>query len=76
MASLVMELQLGVRIFADHTRGNKRKQNASTIFARRAAFHVCISSHSDRSTYTQLTNHDYFDREKNLNTPNGSPVPG
>ena len=32
----------GILVFADHTRGNKRKQNASTIFARCAAFHTFI----------------------------------
>ena len=41
----------GIRIFADHTRGNKRKQNTSTIFARCVAFRACLSSRSDHSTY-------------------------
>ena len=41
----------GIQVFANHTRGNKRKQNVSTIFPRRAAFHECLSSHSDHSLY-------------------------
>ena len=52
MASWAMELQLGVyEFFANHTRGNKRKQNASTILARHVEFHTCLSLHSDHSTY-------------------------
>ena len=31
-----------MRIFADHTRENKRKQNVPTIFVCRAVFHVFI----------------------------------
>ena len=42
----------GFRVFADHARENKRKKNAPTIFARRAAFHACLFSRSERSTYT------------------------
>ena len=41
----------GIQVFANHTRGNKRKQNKSTIFARRTAFHACLSSCSACSTY-------------------------
>ena len=41
----------GIRVFADHTRGNKQKQNAPTIFAHRAMFHVCLSSRLDCNTY-------------------------
>ena len=48
MASSTMKLKLGVFGFL---RGNKRKQNASTIFARHAAFNACLSSRLDRSTY-------------------------
>ena len=44
-ASSAMELQLGVcmQVFADHTRRNKCKANASTIFMHRAMFDVCLS---------------------------------
>ena len=38
----------GIWVFADNICGNKRKQNASMIFVHRA---VCLSSHSDHSTY-------------------------
>ena len=40
----------GLRDFADHTRKSKRKTNALTIFARRAAFSVWLFSRSARST--------------------------
>ena len=39
----------GIRVFTDHT--GERKQNVSMIFARHAAFHACLSSRSDRTTY-------------------------
>ena len=55
----------GLRIFADHTRRNKCKLNASTIFARRVAFHACLSSCSDSSTFAP-DNHGYFDRWKTV----------
>ena len=42
----------GIQVFADHTHGNRRIQNASTIFASWVAFHACLSSGSDWSTYT------------------------
>ena len=38
----------GISVFADPTRRNKHKQNAS---ARCTAFHPCLSSPSNRSTY-------------------------
>ena len=41
----------GIWVFADHTCGHKHKQNASTIFARRLGFYVCLSSCSNCSTY-------------------------
>ena len=41
-----------IQVFTNHTRGNKGKQKASTIFARFAAFHMRLSSRSDCSTYT------------------------
>ena len=44
----------GIRLFADHTRGNRRKQNTSTIFGRRVAFHACLSLRSDRCTYAPV----------------------
>ena len=52
------------------------KTNVYTIFARCAAFYVCVSSCSDHSRcrwHTHLTNHIYFDYRKNPNTPNLSP---
>ena len=58
-----------IRVFADHTRENKHKQNVSTIFARRAAFHAQTAVHA------LVTNYGYFDRGKNPNTPNLSPMP-
>ena len=42
----------GIQVFDDHTGGNKRKQNASTIFVHHVAFHKCLFSCSDHSTYT------------------------
>ena len=41
----------GIKVFADHTSRHKRKQNVSTIFAHCVAFHTCVPSHSDHSTY-------------------------
>ena len=55
MASSAMELKLGIQVFAAHSHGNKCKQNASMIFARCGAFHTCLSSRSDHSTYIHLT---------------------
>ena len=60
MASSAMELQLGV--FG--SRRNKCKQNASTIFARRAAFQACLPSRSDRSTYTPDKSRLFWLQEK------------
>ena len=40
---------LGFKVFADHTCKNKHNTNASMIFARRAVFYACLSSHSDHS---------------------------
>ena len=51
MALSALELQLGYSVFANQTRGNKCKQNMTPIFVRNAAFHACLSSHLDRSTY-------------------------
>ena len=41
----------GIQVFTDHTRGNKGKQNVSTIFASCEVFHACPSSRSECSTY-------------------------
>ena len=72
MASSAMGLKLGV--FADYTRRNKCKQNASPTFMLRAAFHTFISTL--RPQYiTYFMNHGYFDHRKNQNTPNLSPMP-
>ena len=78
MTSLAMGLKSGyLGFFADYTRGNKRKQNASTIFACCAVFHTCLSSHSEHSTYaaTHLANHAILITGKNPNTPNLSTMP-
>ena len=57
MASSAMELQLGVLEFLltrySETSSNNLKQNASTIFVRRAAFHACLPSRSARSIYAR-----------------------
>ena len=66
----------GLWVFTDHTCKNKHKTNASTIFARRAAFYACLSLHSDGSRcrwHTHLTKRRYFDYRKNPKTPNLSP---
>ena len=47
MASSAIGFKLGYSGFADHTRGNTHKQNASTIFAPHAAYHACLFSHSE-----------------------------
>ena len=52
------------------------KTNASTIFAHRTAFYMCLSPHLDHSRlrwHMHLINHSYFDHWKNLKTPNLSP---
>ena len=54
----------GIRVFADHTPRNKRKQNASTIFARCAAFHTCLPSCSDHSTYPSDESLLFWSQEK------------
>ena len=67
------------RVFADHTHLSKCKENASTILAHHAEFHVSLPSRSDRSRcrwHSHLTNHGYFDHRKSLNSPNWSPMPG
>ena len=73
----------GPWVFADHTRKNKRKANAFTIFARRAALYVWLSLRPlppkpqiMQVTYTHMTNRDYFDYRNKLKTPNLSPIPG
>ena len=40
----------GIRVFADHTSGNKRKQGEPKIFMLCVAFHTCLSSRLDSST--------------------------
>ena len=72
MASSAMELHLGVFRFlpTTHTETNANKIRPRSSC--REAFHTCLSSFSD---HTQLRNHGYFDHEKNLNTPNWSPMP-
>ena len=48
MVSSAMELHLRCSgLCRPNTRGNKLKQNTSTIFACHAAFHACLSSRSD-----------------------------
>ena len=65
----------GFRVFADHTRGNKHKQNVSMIFAPRAAFYACLSSHSDRSTYAPDESRLFWSQEK-LEYPQFEPHAG
>ena len=63
----------GLRVFADHTRKNKCKTNASTFFACHAAFYACLSPCSDPSRcrwHMHLTNQSYFDYGKTPKTPN------
>ena len=75
-ASLAMGAQIeGIRVFADHTRGNKHKQNASKIFARRATFLACLSSRSDRSTYAPDESRLFWTREKPW-LPQSEPLAG
>ena len=59
----------GIRAFADHTRGNKHKENVPTIFTRFA--HVYF--HTQTGIHMQLMNHGYFDHGKNPNTLNWIP---
>ena len=61
MASLAMGLKLGVFRFLPNTHAETHKQNASTIFARRTAFHACLFSHSDRSTYASDESRPFWD---------------
>ena len=59
--------------FAEHTCGNKRKQNAPMIFAHHALFtHVYL--HALTEVHTHLTNHSYSDGRKTPNSPNWSPI--
>ena len=44
----------GVRVFADHARGNKCKQIAPTIFARCVAFQACTYTPSVAPDKSQL----------------------
>ena len=60
MALWAMELQFGVFEFLPTTRGNKRKQNASMISAYCAAFHTCLFSCSDRSTWAPDESRFFF----------------
>ena len=77
MASPAMELQLGgVRIFANHAGGNKRKQNVFTIFVRRRALVTRVYLYTQTAVHTHVTKHSYFDRGKNPNTLNFCPMPG
>ena len=62
-----------ILVFADHTCENKRKQNASTIFACHAAFKACLSSSLDRITCVPDELRLFQSRE-NPNTLNLSPM--
>ena len=53
----------GIPVFTNHTRGNKHKQNASTIFTCYATFHRCLSSRSDRSPYVPDESHLFWSRQ-------------
>ena len=46
-----MGLRLGYLDFCRPYTRKQRKQNVSTIFAHQVAFHACLPSGSDRSTY-------------------------
>ena len=60
---------------ADHTRGNKRKQNASMIFARyRRVMRVYLCAQT--AVHTHLINHGYFDRSKKPEYPQFEPHAG
>ena len=62
----------GIWDFADHTRGNKFKQKASTIF-------LCFTRvyrHAQTAVHMHLMNHGYFDCRKNPNTSNLIPHAG
>ena len=64
----------GIQIFAAHTRGNKRKQNVSTIFFVPLGISR-VSIFTLRPQFIMhLTNRGYFDRVKNPNTLNLSPI--
>ena len=65
----------GIRVFANHTHRNKRKQNAPTIFACLAVFLTCLSPNSECSTYTPDEWQLFKIAEKNPKTPYWSPMP-
>ena len=54
----------GIGVFADHTRRNKRKQNASMIFTGCAAFHAYLSSCSSLGTYAPDKSQLFWSWEK------------
>ena len=62
----------GIRVFADHTRG--KKTQTKCVYDLRRFTRVYF--HAQTAVHTNLTNHGYFDRGKNPNTPNLSPMPG
>ena len=54
----------GIRVFADHTRGNRRKQKASMISTHHTAFQACLPSRSNRSTYAPDESRLFWSEEK------------
>ena len=76
MVSSATELQLEVFWVFANVHSNKRTLKVSTIFARHAAFHACLSSRSDHSRcswHTHQTNSGYFDHGKTQTSPTGAP---
>ena len=76
MASSAMELQLGVFGFllSTHTETNANKMRPRS--SRAVGRFTRVYLHAQTAVHMHLTNHGYFDRGKNPNTPNLSPMPG
>ena len=74
MASPAMELQLGVFwLLADHTlRKNAKKMHPRSSHT--VQHFTSVYFHAQTAVHMHLTNLSYFDREKNQNTPNLSPM--
>ena len=66
----------GLRVYADQIHKNKRKTNASMIFARRAAFYAYLSSRSDRSRYWRSDDSRLFWLLEKPEDPQFEPMPG
>ena len=73
MASSAVELQLGKFRFLLTTHTRKQRQTKCVHNLRTHLTPVYL--HAQTAAHTHLLNHGYFDRGKNPNTPNWTPMP-